>query len=317
MPPFTFNRNSLVRGPGTFYYGPYGSPAKTTKIFSSSGITAELDAATKPLPSDIVGDLDTIKSDQRARIRVTNTGHINQDILNLLFPWRKPLESIGQGIFGATDIMAAVHSTAGKKVTFKNVGLVRPPELILSRTNTVFGEAEFLGLIGLDGDTTADLHAIINAPYPSADIPLLTALGLTGALYTATWNGLDITGTVNGWRIGVEPELEDVQCDELGTIDQTVGNVRVTARCTPLGWDEQKILDNSPVTKGLGMSIVTDTPLVITGANGLTVTLFGAGLDSGSAQWGKTTNRSGELTFVAHPDPATGKLYDIQITPAA
>jgi len=308
MADFAFNRKLLVRGPGTFYYGP-----TPVKIFSSNGITAELDPVTKKLPSDIVGNLDTIKTDQRARIRVSNTGHISQDILDLLYPWRSPLSSIGKGVFGATDVTAAVHSTAGVKVTFKNAALVRPPELILSRTNTAFGEAEFLALVGLDGDTAAGLHAVTNEAYPPADVPLLTAIGLTGALYTATWSGFDVTGTVNGWRINVEPELEDAQCDELGTIDQTLGGVEVTARCTPQGWNETKIMANSPISKALGMSIVPETNLVITSANGLTVTLYNCALVSGPVQWGKTTLRSGELAFVAHPN-ADGKLYDVAIT---
>ena len=83
-----------------------------------------------------------------------------------------------------------------------------------------------------------------------------------------------------------------------------------------MGWDESKILAYSPVSKSLGMSIVENTPLVISGSNGLTVTLFNAALVSGSIHWGKTSIRSGELAFVAHPGP-DGKLYDITYTPPA
>ena len=315
--PFPLTRKNLCRGPGTFYYGHFGPSAKTVKIYSSNGITAELDAATQTLPSDVTGNLDTIKTNQLARIRVTNTGHLSSDILSLLYPWRNPLAFLGRGVFDPdADITAAVHSTAGKKVQFKNCALVSPPELILSRTNTAFGEAEFLALIGLEGDTTADLHAILDEPYPTTDFPALSAMGLTGALYKATWRGMDVSGTQNGFRVSVEPQLEDVMVDELGTIDQTIGGVTVTARCIPMGWDETKILAYSPVSKGLGMSIVENTPLVISGSNGLTVTLFNAALVSGPINWGKTSIRSGELAFVAHPNP-DGKLYDITFTPPA
>ena len=316
MPPtaFPFNRTKLVSGPGTFYYGPYGAPPKTTKIFSSTGITAELDAVLEKLPSDLLGTLDTIKTDQLAHIRVTNTGHLSKEVFDLLYPWRAPLKSRGMGVFGLKDVIAAVHSTAGIKVSFKNCALVSPPELTLSRTKTAFGEAEFLGLVGLDGDTSADLHVITEEEYPSEDFPLLTALGLTGAIYTATWDDMDLTGTKGGWRVSVEPELVDLQCDELGTIDKILGDVVVTARCEPMGWTEKQILDRSPVSVGLGMSVVKAKPLVITGSNGLKVTLYNAALTRAPVRWGKTETRVGEIAFEAHVGQ-DGKLYDIEYTP--
>jgi len=307
MPPsaFNFNRTMLCSGPGTFYRG-------AEKIYSSSGINAELDPVTQKLPSDLVGDLDTIKTDQRARISVTNTGHITPGILTLLYPWRNPLASIGKGIFGTADIPAWIHSTAGKKVTFKNTALVQPPPLILSRTKTAFGTAEFWGLIDLLGDTAAGLHKIETAPYPPADLPLLTALGLTGALYVATWNNFTLGGTKNGWEISFEPEFEDVTCDELGTIDRIFAGMAVIAKCQPLGWDESKIFDNSPIATGLGMSIVKETPLNIASATGLDVTLYNAALITTPMQWGKTTIRAGELAFAAHIN-SEGKLYDVKL----
>ena len=104
--------------------------------------------------------------------------------------------------------------------------------------------------------------------------------------------------------------------DNLGTIDWTVSAVGCTARCTPLGLPEAQILAALPVGKARGSLLGGTDNLVITGAGGLTVTLYGAGLVTGPLQWGNTTLRVGEIGFTAcrtFKDGVPGPVFTVEM----
>ena len=118
-------RTTILRGPGTAIYNT-GDDA--VAIHDASGIVAELETATGDVPSSVSGTLDTIKTDQVGRIRLTPCGVLSDDILDILFPdvFRTP--SIGASVFGSADVPLAVHSVAGTKVTFVNAALTKMAE---------------------------------------------------------------------------------------------------------------------------------------------------------------------------------------------
>ena len=68
------------------------------------------------------------------------------------------------------------------------------------------------------------------------------------------------------------------------------------------------------------MSLTGASDLVITGANGLTVTLKNATMLRGPLQWGNTTLRAGEVAFTAHrafSQGTPGAVFSVAMTPAS
>ena len=75
----------------------------------------------------------------------------------------------------------------------------------------------------------------------------------------------------------------------------------------------------TPLTEE-GTSLTGASDLVITGANGLTVTLKNATMLRGPLQWGNTTLRAGEVAFTAHrafSQGTPGAVFSVAMTPAS
>lgn len=297
-------RQSIVRGPGTVTFN-------SVKIFDSNGISAEVDSSTQDVESSISGKLDTIKTDQVAKVTLTPVGSISQALLDVFYPAFVKTPVIGQSLLGETDIPLVVSSKAGTKVTFAAAALTKCPDLLLSPVKTAFGSAEFSALLpnGKLPDETPALYKVDAAAYADGE-PSRT--GLTGCHYSGTFGSLSIPDTVEGWTVSVAMNLTPVTTDSQGTIDYTLSGVEVTARCTPLGLSEAQILAALPVLSGRGKSLASADDLVISSENGLTVTLKNAALVTGPLNWGATALRAGELGFTANLGDA-GALFDVTL----
>ena len=288
------NRTNILRGPGTVIYGA-GNGAQT--IYDATGITAEVETSTGDVPSSVSGTLDQFKTDQVGTIRFTPGGQLSAELLALLYPFGTP--AIGARVFGDADVPLAIHSVAGTKVTFVNAALTTMPPLRLSPVQTAFGEAAFTALLGL-GKAPADAGAFFTTESAAYAAGGPDPAGIVGVQYAATYGALSIPDTTEGWTVTPEVQLEPVTTDLLGTVDYTVAGVGCTATCTPLGLTEAQILAALPLTKDRGTSLTGASDLVITGANGLTVTLKNATMLRGPLQWGNTTLRAGEVAFTAY-----------------
>ena len=308
------NRTNILRGPGTVIYNT-GNDAQT--IFDATGITADVESSSQEIPSSVSGAIDTIKTDQIGTVKLTPCGQLSADLLALLYPYGTP--TIGARVFPDADVPLAIHSVAGTKVTFVNAALTTMPPLLLSPVKTAFGEAVFTALLGLgkkpsDSNsffTTAAATYAAGGPDPS---------GIVGVQYAASYGSLNILDTLDGWTVTPELQLELVTTDLLGTVDYTVQGVGCTATCTPLGLSEDQILGALPLTKDRGKSLTGASDLVITGANGLTVTLKNATMLRGPLQWGNTTLRAGEVAFTAHrafSQGTPGAVFSVAMTPAS
>lgn len=304
------SRTSILRGPGSVIYG-------GQTFFDADGITADIESATNEVPSSISGPISTIKTDQTGQITFTPCGQLSAALLQILFPYGSA--SIGSSAGGGADKPLVIHSLAGKKVTFTHAVLSKMPELRLSPIRTAFGSAEFSACVGLGKAPTdaAALYAVAAQAY-AAGAPDPT--GITGVQYAATFGDLDILDTTEGWTVTPEVTLEPVVTDLLGTIDWTVASVGCTATCTPLGLTEEQILAALPAAQARGTAIGGEDDLVITGTDGLTVTLKGASLVRGPLQWGNTALRAGELQFTAHrsfSSGAPGPVFTVEMTPSS
>ena len=293
------SRKSIVRGPGAIQIG-------NVTIHDASGITCTEQSPIQDIPSSMVGQLDHIKTDQTLQVQATPCGSISPDIIKLLFPHQTP--SIGASLMGEVDTPLVIHSRAGVKVTIPCAALALPPQLILSPIATSFGQATWYGCVALaKGPTDTDsFHSVTNATYNLGEP---SRAGLTGHHYTGLWNTLDIPDTEAGWTVEIVPTWTPVAVDSIGTIDWTLASIVARARCVPVGLSESAILAALAGTKARGSSISTAHDLTISSASGLTVKLFGAGLETGPLRWGTTTLRAGELGFVANI--TGGQLYSV------
>ncbi len=299
-------RQSIIRGPGTVTFG-------SCKFFDASGIDASIDSATSDVPSSISGKLDTIKTDQTGKVSLTPVGNLSEAIVALLYPSWLQTPEIGRSLFGSADAPLVVASRAGQKVTFHAAAITKFPDLNLSPVKTAFGSVEWTALLA-NGKLPTDansFYAVAAAAYADGEPP---RDGLTGFHYAGTFGSLSIPDTVDGWTVAVDAQLDPVQTDSQGTIDYTLGNVNVTARCTPLGLTESQILAALPALSGRGASLAGASDLVISATGGLTVKLKKAALVTGPLKWGTTTLRAGELGFTANIDPTSGKLFEVSYT---
>ncbi len=296
-------RQSIVRGPGTVTFN-------SVKIFDASGISAEVDSSTQDVESSISGKLDTIKTDQVAKVSLTPVGTVSNELLDVFYPSFVKTPVLGKSLLGATDVPLVVSSKAGTKVTFAAAALTKCPDLLLSPVKTAFGSAEFSALLPngkLPDDASARLYTVAAAAYADGEP---SRSGLTGCHYSGTFGELSIPDTVEGWTVSVAMNLTPVTTDSQGTIDYTLSGVEVTARCTPLGLSEGEILSALPVLSGRGKSLASTSDLVISAEGGLTVTLKNAALVTGPLNWGATALRAGELGFTANLGDG-GALFDV------
>jgi|LSQX01.1.fsa_nt_gb hypothetical protein len=300
------DRTNIIRGPGAVLYD-------GITLHDADGITAEVQTPTQDVLSSAAGRLDTIKTDQMGSITLTPCGELSAEILAVLYPHQSPVP--GSSIMGSADKPLAIHSRAGRKVTFTCAALSSIPDLVLSPVATAFGEAQFAAVVGkgLAPDTAGSLWTEAAAAYASGE-PGST--GLTGCLYSATWAGLSIPDTATGWRITFELQLEPVVADSVGTVDFTLAGINVHAACTPLGVSESDVLSALSAHAARGTSVATENDLVISAAGGLTVTLKRAALVAGPLKWGSAMLRAGELGFTANR-ASDGKLYSVALTPSA
>ncbi len=308
------SRTSILRGPGSVIYG-------GQTFFDADGISADIESGTNEVPSSISGPISTIKTDQTGKITFTPCGQLSAALLQILFPYGSASIGSSASRDPATpaDRPLVIHSLAGTKVTFTHAVLSKMPELRLSPIRTAFGSAEFSACVGLGKapTDTAALYAVAAQAYAAG---ALDPTGITGVQYAATFGDLDILDTTEGWTVTPEVTLEPVVTDLLGTIDWTVASVGCTATCTPLGLTEAQILAALPVAQARGTAIGGEDDLVITGTDGLTVTLKGASLVRGPLNWGNTALRAGELQFTAHrsfSNGAPGPVFTVEMTPSS
>lgn len=304
------SRTAIVRGPGSVKFG-------DVTLYDANGISADIESASKEVPSSISGQLDTIKTDQSARISFTPCGQLSSNILTALYPHQTP--SIGSSLCGGSDTSLVVHSLAGKKLTFTNAFLSKIPDLLLSPVKTAFGQAEFTALIGL-GLAPTSSNALCKVETTAYNLNYPDPADITGVQYAATFGSLDIPDTADGWTVSVDLSTDPVTTDQLGTIDHTLQGITVRAKCTPLGVAESDILGALPFALGRGASLRGANDLVIAGEGGLTVTLKNAKLVTGPLAWGTSTLRVGEIGFIAQrafSSGVAGALYSVEMTPAS
>jgi len=308
------SRSAITRGVGAFYHG---SPP--VAIPSVDGVTAVVDRKTFDVRADHTGLIEKRVQDVEAKIALTPVGVLSTAFLNILYPaaFRNPV--IGTSIFGATDTQGIVHSKAGKKITFKSIGLTKMPSLILSAAKQCYGPAEWTALRRNDVEWTdaAALYLKEAAVYAEPSLP---SGDVKTNRYTAAWG--DIIASImteDGWTIDFNVDAKPDMVDGYGTNDYLLGGVSVLARCKPKNLDEDAIdeLVVQGADAGIGVGTRRGEDLVIAGGK-FTLTLKDAALLRTPLQWKGIEVRNNEIAFEAsrvEADGVYGELFDMVIAP--
>ncbi len=300
MPGIT--RQNIFRGPGRLALG-------STAIDTKDGITLAQEAVTADLASDLAAFLGTIQSDQKLTVSATPYGALSEALLAALYPAAYRTPAVGASVFGSADVPCTIHSKAGVLVTLFAAALTAPPPLTLSAAATLFGALEITAVPAngkLPGETDALLKAAALAWSDGVQ-----AAPPTGARYSAAFGASTFADTVSGFRAEFPVSLEPVLSDNAGTLDMTLTGCRPSCRFQPLGLSEAAAIALLGLNRGRGSPTSAGENLVVTGTNGLVLTLFNCSVLQGPLAWGSSALRAGELLFQAAPDPATGKVFDL------
>jgi len=302
-------RLQIIRGPGRVTVG-------GLVIDDKDAINCVMDAPTDDIMTSLRGKVDTIATDNIVKTTLTPYGGVTQALLDFLFKWQP--KDIGASVFGDVDVPLSIHSRHGTKVGFKNSGLVKAPNLLLSPIRTAFGQIEIDSVVGLT-DFPGDAGAYYSVTSEAFPTNYNQPDPMVGAPYFGSWGTFDVNDTEDGWTITTELQMTPEKTSNRGTVDFTFTGITVTAKCVPVDKTEAQIIDALPINRRIGASLNTGVDLVIgppAGVMGLGVTLKNASPVSGPLNWGSGTRRIGELVWQAHAD-ATGLLYLVKLMNAA
>ena len=307
MPGIT--RQSIYRGPGRLTLG-------STVIDSKDGFSLSQEASSADIGSDLNGYLGTIRTDQLMKVGITPYGRITSALLAALYPAWMRTPAIGSSVFGSTDTPCVIQSAAGKKVTLFAAAVTTPPPLILSAVATAFGAAEITALLA-NGKLPGETDALIKVEDSAWTGTTAQARPQTGSRYTAAFGLVAFAETVGGFTTSFNFTSQPVSSDNAGTLDMTFSGIRPECKFTPLDKSESDIIALLGLNSARGSYMGSGSNLVITGTNGLVLTLCNCDVLQGPINWGVTAIRAGELMFRASPDPTTGKVFDIAFTDPA
>jgi hypothetical protein len=299
-------RQSIYRGPGRLTLG-------STVIDNKDGISLSQEAVTADVGSDLNAFLGSLQTDQKLTVGTTPYGALSEALLAALYPAAYRTPAPGSSLFGAADVPCTIHSTAGVLVTLFSAALTTLPPLVLSAVATAFGPMEITALPA-NGKLPGETDALLKAAASAFSGSTAQARPPTGAKYSAAFGSLTFAETVAGFRSEFPVSTEPVPSDNAGTLDLTLAGVRPACRFQPLDQTEAALIALLGLNRARGSSTASGEDLVITGTNGLVLTLFNCAVLQGPLNWGVAALRDGELLFQASPDPDTGMIFDIAYT---
>jgi len=301
MPGIT--RQSIYRGPGRLTLG-------STVIDNKDGISLIQEAVTADLGSDLNEFLGSVQTDQKVKVSLTPYGALSEELLAALYPAAFRTPATGSSLFGPADVPCTVQSAAGVLVTLFSAAVTAPPALTLSAAATAFGAVEITASLA-DGVLPGEDNALFKAEASAWSGSTAQAVPPTGAKYAAAFGSAAFTETAAGFAAEFQVSTDPVASDNAGTVDLTIKGVRASCKFKPLDQSEAAIIALLGLNRARGSCTASGESLVVTGTNGLVLTLFNCSVTQGPLAWGASALRAGELLFQASPDPSTGKVFDI------
>ena len=335
-------RSFLASGPASVSITQSGASAVVLHLIDDAKLG--LDRATVPVTSAIYGDGDEITTDLVVKATGTPMLYDTGGSLPLLFPFSSVTggvitvtPKIGQSVMGMTaagatsdtDATAAWQSPNGDIFTLGNVGITKPPDIVLAANKPILGSVEISGLImsskvnsgnaNLDPSAT---NAWFTTSTGSYAYPIPLTVNLARGIWTAAWASASLTNfqTQDGFTITHEFKIEPRKIYGDLTFDFILTSWRVMVKCTPISSAQsassvtmaiiqaaQQIggsagsilgqrLSANASTANLVLTGQTETP---TSGNAPVITINNCALKTAGFMFGAKMLRIGEIGFVS------------------
>ena len=245
------NRTLFSRETGHLVYDAAGTPAT---YFAEGSISLELSEDIAPLQSLLFGHLDDIPVGRMVKLKFIPQ-EFSTGAAGLLFPQRSL--NIGDSLFGSADKTMDVHTVSGKRVRLSCVAVYKEPGIRGDIKKTVFGEVEYWGILGIDGDPNA-LASFINettVSYPGA-----AGFDRTKAITPAwqcTWgaspfNAIDLDES--GWTLTTKAKLKEWKPMGKGLCDVSISDYDLEVAFTPMNISRAAVMARMGMAVPLGGS---------------------------------------------------------------
>jgi hypothetical protein len=337
-------RSFLASGPASVSITQSGASAVVLHLIDDAKLG--MDRATVPVTSAVYGDGDEVTTD--LVVKATGTPMLYDNYvggaLPLLFPFSSVANGvisiiplIGQSVMGMTaagatsdtDVTAAWQSPNNDIFTLGNVGITKPPDIVLSANKPILGSVEISGLIKSSAvqGTFANLDpSATNAWYTTSTgsygYPTPTTKNLARGIWTAAWAAASLTNfqTQDGFTITHEFKIEPRKIYGDLTFDFILTSWRVMCKCTPIssaqsassatmaiiqaaqqfggsaGSIQGQRLSSNTSTSDLIISAQTESP---TSGYQPVITIKNAALKTAGFVFGAKPLRIGEIGFVS------------------
>lgn len=291
------DRTTILRGPGVAVYN-------GATIFTQGDIEDDFGIETWQPDSSAHGKLDERVDLRRGAVRLTPVGEWEAAALTALFPYRTTL--IGASIFGA-DVPLVIKTVEGHKHTYYAAAVTQMPDIYFGAKKTVFGQVgwSIMGKNNIAWNVADSFRKVEAEAFGDPTWATFSPANVITEPPTITWATAVPTTfkTVDGVTATFNLELENVETDEEGVVDQTLGDVGIMAKFRPLGQTEAEVQDMlgfqgvggytrgaKLLTKGFDLTIANSLGSLI---------IHNAALVTAGFKFGRTTLRNGELGFVA------------------
>jgi hypothetical protein len=294
----SLDRTLILKSPGSLTHN-------GANIHSEADITAVLITEYFDVPTSGFGVVDRRILDRR--VEVSLTPKMWND-LTKLFPWAT--KSIGDTLFGGADLPLVITPRNGAPLTIANVVVTQMPSLMLSGGKPILGAMKFTGLCANAANPAlASSYYSFGTVASGVALPNFDLTKVPNARYTATYGATAIRhqdGVSVDFAMGLDPDKADGE----PTLNYRLTSLDASAKLTPVGMTEAAYATLIGFAGDIGTS-PNKAALVIAGRHYCRprVTLANCFVrDTGSANYGATTNRTGQLEFATIRTLTAGAL---------
>lgn len=211
----------------------------------------------------------------------------------------------------STDEPLVISAADGQVHTIIAAAVTKPPDILLSATKTMIGQATISG-VRQNGKAWTDADSLYTIGSADGDTNIADSTFAPSSIrtqpYTAIWTGISGFDTAfeseDGFTVSWDVKTTDMKTDTSGVVDIRLTEIAVMVKCVPIGPTAAQIqaalkYQGSGSARGHSLAGV-GAQLQITGADSTNyVTIPTASLKTAGYRFGSTALRNREIGFVA------------------
>jgi hypothetical protein len=313
------DRTLILRGPAMVTFN-------GATMFSQGDIEVPISVEAYPINVDAIGYVGSHRKERRCSISFTPSGQWDSvgaplSVLYNFYRTMPPGSSIYSPI-GQSPVDMPILLTSlvdGVTVQGNAAAITKLPDLILSTQKTIMGPITFevIGTNNVPWSTAQSLITLGSVSTPVSTSPFNPANIVTNSFSLAISGLTGYTNfqTQDGVVVSFDLTTKEQETDTDGIVDRYFQEIKVSARCIPLGMTEAQMIAAMQIQGGSavrGSSLTGTNDLVITSATGHPiVTLNKPGLMSSRLVYASSKARMGEVVFEATRLNGSDALYTI------